>query len=34
LLLLLIVAMAESLVADRHLRPAADNPETRRKEAA
>jgi len=34
LLLLLVVAMAESLVADRHLRPAADNPETRRKEAA
>jgi hypothetical protein len=34
LLLLFIVAMAESLVADRHLRPAADNPETRRKEAA
>jgi aerotolerance regulator-like protein/VWA domain-containing protein len=34
LLLLLVVAMAESLVADRHLRPAADNPETIRKEAA
>jgi hypothetical protein len=34
LLLLLIVAMAESLVADRHLRPAAENPDTRRKEAA
>jgi hypothetical protein len=33
LLLLLIVAMAESLVADRHLRPAADRPEIR-KEAA
>ena len=33
LLLLLMVAMAESLVADRHLRPAADNPD-RRKEAA
>jgi len=34
LLLLLIVAMAESLVADRHLRPMADSPETVRKEAA
>jgi hypothetical protein len=34
LLLLLVVAMAESLVADRYLRPAADNPETARKEAA
>ncbi|HEV1288113.1 MAG TPA: BatA domain-containing protein [Bryobacteraceae bacterium] len=34
LLLLLIVAMAESLVADRHLRPAVENPESRRKEAA
>jgi hypothetical protein len=34
LLLLLVVAMAESLVADRHLRPAADHPETVRKEAA
>lgn len=34
LLLLLVVAMAESLVADRHLRPAADNPESVRKEAA
>jgi hypothetical protein len=33
LLLLLVVAMAESLVADRHLRPAADKPE-QRKEAA
>jgi Aerotolerance regulator N-terminal/von Willebrand factor type A domain len=33
LLLLLFVAMAESLVADRHLRPAADNPDLR-KEAA
>jgi hypothetical protein len=33
LLLLLMVAMAESLVADRHLRPAADHPD-RRKEAA
>jgi len=33
LLLLLMVAMAESLVADRHLRPAADNPDIR-KEAA
>lgn len=33
LLLLLLVAMAESLVADRHLRPAA-SPETARKEAA
>ena len=33
LLLLLVVAMAESLVADRHLRPAV-NPETVRKEAA
>jgi hypothetical protein len=34
LLLLLIIAMAESLVADRHLRPAAENPESQRKEAA
>jgi hypothetical protein len=34
LLLLLVVAMAESLVADRHLRPAAENPDSRRKEAA
>lgn len=34
LLLLLVVAMAESLVADRHLRPAADSPDTARKEAA
>src|SRR5580704_2051874 len=34
LLLLLVVAMAESLVADRHLRPAADNPEIRKEEAA
>ncbi len=33
LLLLLVVAMAESLVADRHLRPAADSPDVR-KEAA
>jgi hypothetical protein len=34
LLLLLMVAMAESVVADRHLRPAADSPESVRKEAA
>jgi hypothetical protein len=34
LLLLLVVAMAESLVADRHLRPAAENPGSQRKEAA
>jgi len=34
LLLLLVVAIAESLVADRHLRPAAESPESRRKEAA
>jgi len=34
LLVLLIVAMSESWVADRHLRPAAENPESRRKEAA
>ncbi len=34
LLLLLVVAMAESLVADRYLRPVADSPETARKEAA
>jgi hypothetical protein len=33
LLLLLVVAMAESLVADRHLRPVADSPSVR-KEAA
>jgi len=33
LLLLLIVAMAESLVADRHIRPAAESPDVR-KEAA
>ena len=33
LLVLLVVAMAESLVADRHLRPAAENPDVR-KEAA
>jgi hypothetical protein len=34
LLLLLVVAMAESLVADRHLRPAVDTAENVRKEAA
>lgn len=34
LLLLLMVAMAESLVADRYLRPAAGNPESARREAA
>ncbi len=34
LLLLLLVAMAESVVADRYLRPAAQNPESVRKEAA
>jgi hypothetical protein len=34
LLVLLVVAMTESWVADRHLRPAADSPESQRKEAA
>jgi hypothetical protein len=34
LLLLLVVAMAESWVADRHLRPAAEPTGTQRKEAA